>query len=156
MSARGKADVERLLAQGGLERVGPSSAVADRLLADAEAHVRLAARGTADDPAGALQLAYDAARTSCAALLAVQGIRATTRGGHVAVIAAVRAQFGGDGGEVFTRVDRLRRRRNRSDYPAPGSPGVTEAEAEDARSTASASIEAARRILGTGDLGPFA
>ena len=61
-------------------------------MADADAHVRLASKGTSDDPAGALQLSYDAARKAAAALLAVQGLRATTRGGHIAVIDSVRAQ----------------------------------------------------------------
>ena len=63
-----------------LERVPPSDDVAARLMADAEAHIRLATKGLTDDPARALQLSYDAARKASAALLAVQGLRATTRG----------------------------------------------------------------------------
>lgn len=101
---RGRSDIERLLADGELERVTPSDEITTRLLTDAEAHIRLASRGVSDDPAGALQLSYDAARKASAALLAVQGLRATTRGGHIAVIDAVRAQFNDRGGmEVFGR-----------------------------------------------------
>ena len=37
------------------------------------------------DPSNALVLAYDAARQACTALLAQQGLRQTTTGGHVAV-----------------------------------------------------------------------
>ena len=99
---RGHAEIQRLIADGELEQVAPSAEVAGRLVADADAHIGLASKGTADDPAGALQLSYDAARKAAAALLAVQGLRATTRGGHIAVIDAVRAQFNDRGGmEVF-------------------------------------------------------
>jgi hypothetical protein len=47
-----------------------------------------------DDPAGAFQMAYDASRTACSALLAAQGLRATSRGGHIAVRDVALAQFG--------------------------------------------------------------
>lgn len=113
---RGRAEIERLLASGELERVTPSAQVATRLLDDARAHERLASKGVDDDPAGALQLGYDASRKACAALLAVEGLRATTRGGHIAVIDAVKAQFNDRGGlEVFGRLHALRRRRNRTE-----------------------------------------
>lgn len=88
---RGKAEIQKLIDDGELELVEASADVAERLIADAEAHLRLAAKGTSDDPAGALQLSYDAARKASAALLAVQGLRGTTRGGHIAVIEAEQA-----------------------------------------------------------------
>ncbi|WP_334143536.1 hypothetical protein [Rhabdothermincola sp.] len=78
--ARGREVIQRLIDDGHVERVEASTGVAHRLLRDAEAHVRLANLGLEDDPAGALQLSYDAARKASAALLAVQGLRATTRG----------------------------------------------------------------------------
>lgn len=77
---RGRADIEHLIADGELEPLTPSNEVAERLLADAEAHIALASKGIEDDPAGAQQLSYDAAPKASAALLAVQGLRATTRG----------------------------------------------------------------------------
>lgn len=43
------------------------------------------------DLSGFYQLAYDAFRTSAASLLAVQGPRATSRGGHIAIQDAVTA-----------------------------------------------------------------
>lgn len=70
---RGRADIERLIAENELERVTPSDDVAARLVAEAEAHVALAAKGIENYPAGALQLSYDASRKASAALLAVQG-----------------------------------------------------------------------------------
>lgn len=153
---RGRAEVEQLVAAGEVERVPPSPDVARRLMADAVAHVSLASKGIEDDPAGALQLSYDAARKTAAALLAVQGLRSTTRGGHIAVIDAVRAQFNDRGGlEVFGRLHALRRRRNRTEYPDEESPGVNEDDARQALETARAVIDAAERLLDSGRLSAF-
>ncbi|MGI9119791.1 MAG: HEPN domain-containing protein [Acidimicrobiales bacterium] len=153
---RGRADIERLLDDGELERVPPSAEVGGRLLAGAEAHIALASKGLEDDPAGVLQLSYDAARKASAALLAVQGVRGTTRGGHVAVIDAVRAQFNDRGGmEVFGRLHRLRRRRNTTEYPDSESPTVTEDDARQALKTARETADAAKRLIDSGRLVPF-
>lgn len=153
---RGRADIERLLTDGELERVTRSDEVASRLVADADAHIGLASKGIEDDPAGALQLSYDATRKASAALLAVQGLRATTRGGHIAVIDAVKAQFNDRGGmEVFGRLHPLRRRRNRTEYPDLDSPGVNEDDARQALDTARAAVDAAKRLIDSGQLDPF-
>lgn len=153
---RGRAEMDRLLGDGEVQRVTPSDEVAARLMADAEAHIRLASKGVTDDPAGVLQLSYDAARKASAALLAVQGLRATTRGGHIALIDAVRAQFNDHGGmEVFGRLGRLRRRRNATEYPDPDSPTVTVEEAERALETARATVHAAKQLIKSGRLEPF-
>ncbi len=153
---RGQAEVERLLADGEPDRVPPSPKVANRLVADTDAHIRLAAMGVADDPAGALQLAYDAARKAAVALLAVQGLRATTRGGHIAVIDAISAQFNDRGGmEVFGRLHAMRRRRNRTEYPDEDSPGVNEQDAHHALNTAQAVLDAAKRLLASERLDVF-
>ena len=153
---RGRADIERLLDDGELERVIPSIDIADRLLTNAEAHIALASKGVEDDPAGALQLSYDAARKASAALLAIQGLRATTRGGHIAVIDAVRAQFNDRGGmEVFGRLHRIRRRRNRSEYPDLDSPTVTDDDARQALATARETVDAAKRLIDSSRLDPF-
>ncbi|MGI9053967.1 MAG: HEPN domain-containing protein [Ilumatobacteraceae bacterium] len=154
--ARGRAEVERLLADGELERVPPSQEVVDRLLADVTAHIRLARRGTDDDPAGAMQLSYDAARKACTALMAVQGLRATSRGGHIAVIDTVRAQFNDRGGmAVFGRLHRLRRRRNATEYPDLDSPGITQDDAGQAIDTAREVIGVVERLLASGRLDAF-
>lgn len=154
--ARGRAEIERLVTDGELERVAPSAALATRLITDAGAHLALASRGTTDDPAGALQLCYDAARKASAALLAAQGLRATTRGGHVALIDAVKAQFNDRGGmEIFGRLHALRRRRNRTEYPDLDSPGVDEDDARQALDTARAVVDAAKRLLASGRLDAF-
>ena len=46
-----------------------------------------------NDAYSAYVLAYDAARIACIALLAQQGLRATTSGGHYAVERTVRATW---------------------------------------------------------------
>ena len=153
---RGRAAIERLLQEGELEQVAPSEELADRLIANAQAHIRLAAKGVDDDPTGALQLSYDAARKASAALLALQGLRPTIRGGHIALIDAVRTQFDDRGGmEVFGRLNRLRRRRNATEYPDADSPGVTADDARQALTTASQTLEAAKRLMDSGRLAPF-
>jgi HEPN domain-containing protein len=152
---RGRAEIERLLVDGELEHVTPSPDVAKRLLENAEAHIGLADKGTEDDPAGALQLSYDAARKASAALLAIQGLRSTTRGGHIAIV-AVRAQFNDRGGiDVFGRLNRLRRRRNTTEYPDADSPTVTEDDARQALATARETVDAARKLIDSDRLGPF-
>jgi uncharacterized protein (UPF0332 family) len=153
---RGREDVERLIAAGEIERVTPSPDVAERLLDDADAHIRLATKGTRDDPAGALQLAYDAARKAAAGLLATQGLRATTRGGHIAVLDAARAQFNDKGGiAVFGRINRVRRRRHDSEYPSEDTPAIVTEDAERALAIAREAVDAARKIITTGRLDAF-
>lgn len=158
---RGEETVRRLLSDGELSEVLPSTDVVERLLSDALAHVALGRRGIdqqADqkDPAGALQLAYDAARKASAALLAAQGLRSTTRGGHIAVLEAVREQFNGPNGvAAFGRTDRLRRRRHDSEYPDGTTPGVTDDDANAALELALEVIDGARRLLDSGKVDRF-
>ncbi|MFN8098946.1 MAG: hypothetical protein U0Q21_11750 [Dermatophilaceae bacterium] len=81
----GREEVEAMLAAGDLENVTASTENAARLLAEAERHLRSAQLVAEADPAGGYDLLYAAARKSMAAVLAVQGLRATSKGGHVAV-----------------------------------------------------------------------
>ena len=82
-----------MLAAGDLEQVTPSTENATRLLAEAQRHLSSAALEADADPAGGYDLLYTAARKSMAAVLAVQGLRATSKGGHLAVQEAVAAQL---------------------------------------------------------------
>ena len=96
-----------------------------------------------NDPENACVLAYDAARSACTGLLAQQGLRPTTTGGHVAVERAVRAQFG----TPFSPYGMLRRRRNELEYPDHPDEAVDVDEAKTAIATADAIIDAAERLL---------
>lgn len=95
------------------------------------------------DPGRAYILAYDAARFACTALLAQQGLRPTTDGGHAAVADAVRAQFG----PGFRPFATMRRRRNELEYPNVPGETATTSEAEQAVSDASNIIAAAGQLL---------
>ena len=117
-------------------------------------HVDSAALCLASAPEAAFVLAYDAARKSAAALLAHQGLRPTTRGGHIAAVEAMRAQFPGVPG--LKSLDRLRRRRNQAEYPDPTTyDPTTEDEADDAIHAARAAIDSARTLTERPELGLF-
>jgi len=60
---------------------------------------------------------YDAARKALSAILENQGLRPTSRGGHIAVLEAVSAQLDPPMGKVLRPFDRLRRQRNNAEYP---------------------------------------
>jgi hypothetical protein len=67
-------------------------------------------------------LLYDAARKALVAILENQGLRPTSRGGHIAVLEAVSAQLDPPMGKVLRPFDRLRRLRNTAEYPHPDTP----------------------------------
>ncbi len=141
--ARGEAEVEQLIARGELERVTGAAADGAPLLEQAGRTATTAAGLVTSDPYSAYVLAYDAARFACIALLAQQGLRATTSGGHYAVEQAVRAQFG-DG---FRPFGILRRRRNELEYPHLPADTASAEEAEQAAKTAQRLITAAGTLL---------
>lgn len=151
---RGADRIEALLARDQLQRVSGGVDAADALLGMAAAHVDAAKACLDVDPAGAYALAYDAARKAGTALLAHQGLRPTTRGGHIAVVEATEAQFPGVPG--LKSLDRLRRRRNQAEYPDPaGYDPVTADEADDAITVAAATIDSVRRLIDRPEIGLF-
>ena len=142
----GRAEVEALLTRGDLEQVAPSPENAARLLAEADRHLRSAELVAAADPSGGYDLMYAAARKAMAAALAVQGLRATSRGGHVAVQEAVTAQLGRSGA-VVRPFGRLRRTRNDADYPRLDTPQLTEEDLAEDLPKATDIVAAMRRLL---------
>ncbi len=151
---KGSEVIERLLEDRHLEEVPADTDTVDRLIATARRHIFSATTSAESDPEGALALAYDAARKTATALLAHQGLRPTSSGGHIAVVDAINAQF--PGVEGLKSIDRLRRRRNQAEYPAPRDyDPVTSEEVEDAVAAASACIDAAERLLSVPQLGLF-
>jgi HEPN domain-containing protein len=151
----GRDRITQLVRDGELERVTPDPAVARRLLADAGRHLTTARAGAeAGDLSGAYQLAYDALRKSAAALLAVQGLRATSRGGHIAVQDAITAQFGTTI-RPFTSFSRIRRARNNFEYPDTYTAGPTPDDVNDALTKAATARDAATTILDRDVLTPW-
>jgi len=90
---QGRPRIERMLTDGELQRIPPRRPHADRLLGQARAHLASAAAIYTDDPQGGYALAYDAARKALMAVLENQGLRPTSRGGHLAAMEATRAQL---------------------------------------------------------------
>lgn len=140
---RGGAEIEELIAAGHLEKVSGAQADGAPLLNQAKKTIATAAKLIPDDTHSAFVLSYDAARFACVALLAQQGLRATTNGGHYAVDRAVRAQFG----DRFRPFGALRRRRNELEYPHMPSDTATVDEAREATETAERLISAAATLL---------
>jgi hypothetical protein len=107
-----------------VERVPPSREHADKLLAQAHDHLGSAELVATTDAVGAYQMLYDAARKALCAILENEGLRATSRGGHIAVFEAITAQLDPPLGQVLRPFDRMRRRRNDAEYPSRHSPGI--------------------------------
>jgi hypothetical protein len=141
---RGEAEVEQLVRSRELEHVTGAAADGAALLAHARRTVATAAGLVQADAYSAYVLGYDAARFACNALLAQQGLRATTDGGHYAVEQAVRAQFG----EGFRPFADLRRRRNELEYPRLPTDTAATDEAQQAVEVAHRLIAAADGLLG--------
>jgi hypothetical protein len=151
----GQDRIRELLAVGELETVPADGRLARRLVADASKHLETAAAALeSGDLAGAYQVAYDALRKSAAALLADQGLRATSRGGHVAIQDAVRAQFGA-AVRAFTSYGRIRRARKRFEYPDSTTPGPASDDVDDAIAVATQARDAATAILDKNLLDPW-
>lgn len=140
---RGDAEVEACIAAGDLQKLTGEAANGERLLEKAAVTLETARTAIERDPDSALVLAYDAARQSLTALLAHQGLRPTSKGGHYAVEQVVRAQFG----PGFRQFGALRRRRNELEYPERPGDGATAAEAAEAVENAHAIITAAEGLF---------
>ncbi len=132
--------LDAVVDRGRLDRVVPSPAHARRLLENASDHIAGAEVIVGRDPTGSYQLAYDAGRKSASAILAAEGLRSTAKGGHLAVIEAMREL------EIaaFDLLDRMRRRRNRLEYPDEDDAPATRADVREALAAASAMLDAAQ------------
>ena len=95
-----------MLERGELSQI-TANELADRLLATARQHLASARLLADTDPYLAYVAVYDAIRKALSALLQIQGLRATTSGGHLAVMHAVQAQFGASMGAILRPVDAL-------------------------------------------------
>lgn len=140
---RGEAEVEDLLRRRDLEIIAGAAADGTLLLAQADRTASTAAGLIETDAYSAYILAYDAARFACVALLAQQGLRATSNGGHYAVERTVRAQFGSG----FRPFGDLRRRRNELEYPHHPADTASEDESRNAVEVARQLMAAARALL---------
>lgn len=129
-----------------LSQVTASTELAERLLATARQHVASARLLADSDPYLAYAALHDAIRKALASLLQAQGLRATTAGGHLAVVQAIQAQFGTTMGAILRPVDRIRTTRHEAEYPGPTT-YIDEDAVTDDLPKAEAVIEAAAKAL---------
>jgi HEPN domain-containing protein len=139
----GEATVERLLAAGHVERVQGAQADGASWLDRARRGLEAARVLAESAPDSSVVLAYDAARQACVALLAQQGLRPTTAGGHYVVEEVLRAQFG----PALRAFGGLRRRRNELEYPLYPTEQASAAEAAETLKTAGEIIDAAAKLI---------
>lgn len=144
---QGRTVIEALIKEGRLERVPPSRAQAEALIAEARRHLASAKLVLASDPAGAYALLYDAARKGLAGVLENEGLRPKSFGGHLALYEAVRAQLDPPLGGVLRSFDRMRRRRNEVEYRSSSAPRVTAEEVGADIAKVTAIIDLAARVV---------
>ncbi|MGL5866074.1 MAG: hypothetical protein ACRCYX_09415 [Dermatophilaceae bacterium] len=146
--AIGEAEIEKLLADKHLQRVQGGQANGEHLIEKSARTLTTATEIANNDPDSAYVLAYDAARYAGTALLAHQGLRPTTTGGHYAVEQALRAQFGAG----FRPFGVMRRRRHELEYPTGPGETTTHEEALETITDTQGLLEAARQLMPTLEL----
>jgi HEPN domain-containing protein len=139
----GEAAVERLLEQGHIEHVHGAKADGRSWLDRAQRSLEAARIVAEQAPDSCIVLAYDAARQACVGLLAQQGLRPTTSGGHYAIEETIRAQFG----TSLRAFGGLRRRRNELEYPLYPAEEASAGEAIEALEIADEIISAIAQLL---------
>jgi hypothetical protein len=144
---QGRAGIDRMLANAELQRVPPSREQADSLIAQARIHLASAASICDQDPQGAYALTYDAARKALTAVVENQGLRPTTRGGHLAAYDAVRAQLDPPLGKVLRPFDRMRRQRHDAEYPPLNAPPLTADDVREDIPKATEIVTVSERVL---------
>jgi hypothetical protein len=141
--AIGAAEIEALISAGALQTITGNAANGEPWLTKAATTLASARSLVAQDSSSAYVLGYDAARQACVGLLAQQGVRPTTSGGHYAVEQAVRAQFR----DAFAVFGTLRRSRNRIEYPVHPTDQITADQAREALDAVATVLEQAAQLL---------
>ncbi|MGD0242927.1 MAG: hypothetical protein ABSB59_21790 [Streptosporangiaceae bacterium] len=150
---QGRATIGQLIADGELQRVPPSREHADQLLVQARKDLASAELLRGSNPKRAYESLYDAARMALTAVLENQGLRPTRGGGHIAPYTAVSAQLDPPVGAALRPFDRMRRTRNRSEYPSFTTPEVTTDNVTGDLPAATAIVETCQGVLG--EMSPF-
>jgi len=122
---QGRTEIDKLIADGELQRVPPNREHADQLLVQSRKDLASAELLLDSNPKRAYESLYDAARMALTAVLENEGLRPTSRGGRIAPYSAVIAQLDPPMGAILRPFDRMRRTRNRSEYPSFTTPDVT-------------------------------
>ena len=130
-----------------LQKVHPDREHADMLIEQARAHLTSSSVLAESDPEGAYALLYDAARKALTAILENQGLRPTSKGGHLAVYEATMAQLENVLRKTLRPFDRMRRRRQDAEYPATDAEPFTSDDVAEDLPKATEIVEAAAKLL---------
>ena len=144
---QGRTEIDKLIADGELQRVPPNREHADQLLVQSRKDLASAELLLDSNPKRAYESLYDAARMALTAVLENEGLRPTSRGGHIAPYSAVIAQLDPPMGAILRPFDRMRRTRNRSEYPSFTTPDVTPDNVRADRPVAESIVEACGSVL---------
>jgi hypothetical protein len=144
---QGRETIDAYIARGAIEHVPASREAAEAELVRARTHLASARRLLDLDPEGAYTLAYDGARRALAAVLQNQGLRVTSRGGHVTVYEAVLAQLEPPLGSLLRPFNRMRARRNEVAYRSSEAPSMTAEDVTADLSKVEALIEVAEKAI---------
>ncbi|MEV6874761.1 hypothetical protein [Amycolatopsis sp. NPDC051128] len=144
---QGRETIDAHIARGAIEHVPASREAAEAELVRARTHLASARRLLDSDPEGAYTLAYDGARRALAAVLQNQGLRVTSRGGHVTVYEAVLAQLDPPLGSLLRPFNRMRARRNEVAYRSSEAPSMTAEDVTADLSKVEALIEVAEKAI---------
>lgn len=146
---QGRSVVDELLAKRHLDQVPANTEHADRLLGQARRHVASAITLRESDIELAFTAAYDAARKALTAVLAIQGLRPTSAGGHLSVYYSSLAQFEPPMGKTIKPFDWMRRTRNDTEYPHAGSAALDVDDVDEAIASAEEIIKLSRTLAET-------
>jgi hypothetical protein len=144
---QGRETIDAHIARGAIEHVPASREAAEAELVRARTHLVSARRLLDSDPEGAYTLAYDGARRALAAVLQNQGLRVTSRGGHVTVYEAVLAQLEPPLGALLRPFNRMRARRNEVACRSSEAPSMTAEDVTADLSKVEALIEVAEKAI---------
>lgn len=145
--AQGREIVTQLIERGELERVAVNANHCNSLLSKAALHLESAEQLRTLDPDQAFAAAYDSARKALTALLAAQGLRPTSRGGHIVVAETALAQFEPPLGPHIKPFNWMRRTRNAVEYPNENTPDISTEEVDEATQYARKILDIAQTLL---------
>ena len=144
---QGRTEIETMVKAGYLQKVSPDRELAELFLEHARLHLHTATQVQSTDPTGSFQIAYDAARKSCAALLENQGLRATSKGGHRAIEDALRTQLVPPLKSQLNNFGWMRTLRHASEYPSFDNPTADASDAHTAITYAKELLGLAEKLL---------
>lgn len=116
---QGRETIADMLRRGKLVLGDKSEAHASAILDGASRHLESTLTVVDRDPAGAYELAYEAACKALVATLVAQGLHPNCRGDHLALYDAVSAQFDPPYGQALKPFIRLRAQRIEIEHGSP-------------------------------------